>query len=122
MPTLDIGSKCAVLLPEKFINPHLTPAKGLIINQLVDRKSLILIEEVWQFKGLTNSPLNEMCTSVGSIKSDRWGWLELPHIIKDDEYIVLPAKPENVMYLTELIMEEMIKKAVESFKKINGFI
>lgn len=122
MVVLDIGSKCAVILPERFINPHITPAKGLILNQLIDKKSLVLIEEVWQFKGLTSSPLDEMCFSTGTIKSKNWGWIELPHIIKDKEYMILPTKQTEVMSLTDNIMEEMIKLAVISFKKINGFI
>ena len=120
--TFSVGSKCAVMLPRKFLNPQLTPAQGLIINRLIDSRSLILIEEVWQFKGLQTAPLAEMCFSSGSIKRGSWGWREIPELLEKDDYIVLPAGPHNLMEPTTNMLEKMIKKSVVDFKKINGFV
>lgn len=119
--TFSIGSKCAVMLPREFLNPQLTPAKGMVINRLVDSRSLILVEEVWQFKGLSTSPVTEMCTSLGSIKSESWGWKEIPEMVPEGDYIMLPALPHNLMEPSYDTVQEMIKKSVEDFKRINGF-
>ena len=120
--TFSVGSKCAVMLPREFLNPQLTPAKGLIVNRLVDSRSLILVEEVWQFKGLTSSPVSEMVTSFGSIKSENWGWKEIPELVDDGEYIMLPAETHNLMEPNLGTFEAMIRKSVQDFKKIHGFV
>ena len=83
--TFSVGSKCAVMLPREFVNPQLTPAKGLVVNRLIDSRSLILVEEVWQFKGLSSGPLSEMCTTAGAIKSENWGWKELPSMLPEGD-------------------------------------
>lgn len=120
--TFSVGSKCAVMLPREFLNPQLTPAKGLVINRLIDSRSLILVEEVWQFKGLSTSPLSEMCTSFGSIKSESWGWREVPELVDSGDYIMLPAAPHNLMEPTVTTIEAMIRKSVQDFKSIHGFV
>jgi len=120
--TFSVGSRCAVMLPRKFINPQLTPAKGLVINRLLGSKHLILVEEVWQFKGLQHSPLEEMCMPSGRIRSNNWGWREVPELLDNDEYIIVPAEPHNLMEITSASLESMIKKSVVDFKKVHGFI
>jgi len=110
------------MLPRAFVNPQLTPAKGMVVNRLIDSRSLILVEEVWQFKGLTTSPTAEMCTAFGSIRSDNWGWKEVPELVDEGEYIMLPAFPHNLMEPSHEAVQAMIKKSVEDFKRIHGFI
>ena len=119
----SIGSKCAVMLPRKFINEQLTPAKGLILNRFLDSNSLVLIEEVWQFKGFPEKVLSEMCFPSGKLKQINWGWQEVPSLMKEEgDYLVVKAQPENLMELTTFSIEEMIKKSVADFKVINGFV
>jgi len=118
----SIGSKCAVMLPRKYLNLYLTPAKGLIINRLVDRRSLVLVEEVWQFKGLSHAPLAELCFSRGGIKQVNWGWQELPQLMSEDEYLIVPAHPHNLMEPEEAVLDAMVRKSIQDFQKINGFI
>lgn len=120
--TFSVGSKCAVMLPREFLNPQVTPAKGLVVNRLVDSRSLILVEEVWQFKGLSTGPISEMCTSFGSIKSENWGWKEIPELVEKGEYLMLPAEPHNLMEPNVGTIEAMIRKSVQDFKSIHGFI
>lgn len=117
---LNVGSKCAVMLPRKLVNSQLTPAKGLIINKLLDSRSLILVEEVWQFKGLETSPLSEMCTPSGKIRTSNWGWQEVPLLMED--YLVVPAGLENMMNISTLTLENMIKKSIGDFKRIRGLV
>lgn len=117
--TLTVGTKCALMLPREFISPQLTPAKGLIINKLLDSRALVLVEEVWNFKGFSDAPLKEMCTSSGGLRQESWGWSEIPSII-DDEYIIVPAWPHNLMQPKVDILEKMITKSVADFKSING--
>lgn len=118
--TFRRGSKCAVMLPRKTINIQLTPAKGLIINQLLDSKSLVLVEEVWQFKGLETSPLSEMCISGGRIRHNNWGWMEVPKIVKKDDYLVIKAEHYNLMEPTEEVLSAMIKRSIKDFRSIRG--
>lgn len=120
--TFSVGSKCAVMLPREFINPQLTPAKGMIVNRLVDSRSLVLVEEVWQFKGFSSSPKQEMCFSDGRIKGESWGWKEIPSLIEDGEYLMLPALPHNLMEPSISVVEAMIKKSIKDFQKLNGFL
>lgn len=120
--TFSVGSKCAVMLPREFLNPQITPAKGMIVNRLVDSRSLVLVEEVWQFKGLNTGPITEMCTTFGTIKSDNWGWREIPELVETGEYLMLPAEPHNLMEPSLTTLEAMIKKSVFDFKSIHGFV
>ena len=110
------------MLPKKFINPHRTPARGLIINRLIDRKSLVLIEEVWQFKGLHHSPLTEMCFSSGRIKQVNWGWQEVPELIAKDKYLIIPAQPYNLVEPTYTALETLVRRSIQDFQEVNGFI
>lgn len=118
----SVGSRCAVMLPRKFINPQITPAKGLIVNRLLDSRTLVLVEEIWQFKGLQGAPLREMCMSSGRIRHARWGWQEVPEIIEEEEYIILPAMPHNLIEPSAPMIEKMIKKSIVDFKSVHGFI
>ena len=120
--TFSVGSKCAVMLPRKFLNPQLTPAKGLIVNHLVDSRSLVLIEEVWQFNGFSDAPLSEMCMSTGRVRSNCWGWQEIPKVLDDDEYIILPVNSHNLMEPSISMVEAMIRKSVADFKRVHGFV
>ncbi len=122
MAAPPVGSKCALMLPKEFINPQRTPARGLVINRLVDRKSLILVEEVWQFTGLHRAPLKEMCFSSGRIRQVNWGWQEVPELILGGEYIIIPARPHNVMEPTAATVEAMIRRSIRDFQEINGFV
>jgi len=110
------------MLPRKFLNPQMTPATGLIINKMVDKSSLVLIEEVWQFHGFPDVSLTEMCFPSGNIKQMNWGWQELPSLINPDEYLVIPAKPHNLMKPGSVTLNAMIQKSIMDFKELNGFI
>lgn len=119
----SVGSKCALMLPRKLINEQLTPAKGLVINKLVDSRSLILVEEVWQFKGFPSAPLTEKVFSSGSLRHHNWGWQEVPNLFANEEdYLVLPAQAHNLMDAGAATLEAMIKKSVADFKRINNLI
>lgn len=120
--TFCIGNRCAVMLPRKFINPQVTPAKGLIINTLLDGSCLILVEEVWQFKGLKTSPLSEMCLPSGRIRQANWGWQEVPSLVKDDDYLMLPAQKHNLMEISGNILDKMIEKSIIDFRDLNSVI
>jgi hypothetical protein len=120
--TFSIGSKCALMLQRKIINKHLTPAKGLILNKLLGSRSLVLVEEVWQFKGLTNAPLQSMCYDNGSIKHHRWGWAEVPSLLEDNDYLILTMPDEKLSQINSTVLESMIKKSVTDFREINDFI
>lgn len=122
MVTPFVGLKCALMLPKKFINPQRTPARGLVINRLVDRKSLILVEEIWQFMGPRQAPLTEMCFSSGRIRQANWGWQEVPELVEGDKYIIVPAQPHNLMEPTTAMVEAMICRSIRDFQEINGFI
>lgn len=117
---LNVGMQCAVMLPRKFINPQLTPAKGIIVNKLINRKVLILIEEIWQFKGWREAPLGEQCLPSGKIRGDYWGWQEIPNIIKDKDYLVVPAQPHNIMKINYATLDKMIEKSILDFKQVHG--
>lgn len=118
VPALDIGSKCAFILPQKFINPHITPATGLIINRFVNLKSLVLVEEVWQFKGLMESPRQGMINSH-RLKSTSWGWQAIPEIVKkENDYIMVELMPESIMVPSQKILDDIISKAIEDFFRI----
>ena len=120
---LNVGSKCALMLPRDFINPQLTPAKGMVINKLVDSRHLVLVEEVWQFKGVTpQKPTKEMCFSTGDIKHSNWGWKEIPELVEDDSYIILPTFPHNLMEPKIDTIEAMIKRSIRDFKSVHGFV
>lgn len=122
MVTPPIGSKCALMLPKKFINPQRTPARGLVINLLVDRKALVLIEEIWQFTGPQRAPLAEMCFPSGHIRQINWGWQEVPEVVERDTYIIVPAQPHNLMKPTAAAIELMIGHSIRDFQEINGLI
>ena len=83
--TLDVGSKCAILLPQRFISPYVSPAKGLILNRLMGSKSLVLVEEVWQILGLKvgqDVPYEEVCfPEEKRIRHSAWGWQEIPELL-----------------------------------------
>jgi hypothetical protein len=121
MTTLTVGAKCAVMLPQKLVNTQITPAKGMVINRLLDSRSLILVEEIWQFKGLKRAPITEMIKPDGKIKHNSWGWREVPQILEQGDYLVLPAWPHNIMELKQHILDAMIKKSIADFKRLNGF-
>lgn len=107
MATPDIGSKCVVLLPQKFVNPQITPAKGLVVNKLPDKRRIILIEEVWQI----------------SKSFTQWGWEEVPKILKEDrKSLAIPAPPENVAEPKLFILEAMIKRSIADFKRIYDLV
>jgi hypothetical protein len=120
--SFSIGSKCAVMLPREFLNPQITPATGLVINRLVDSRSLVLVEEVWQFKGFVDSPQEEVCFQSGRIKSENWGWREIPEIVAEGDYIMLPAFPHNLMEPNSSVLEAMIKKSIRDFQQLNGYL
>lgn len=121
--SFSIGSRCALMLPRKFANQQVTPAKGLIINRLIDSRSLVLVEEVWQFKGLDEAPLEEKCfPRTGRIKSERWGWLEVPSFMNQEEYLILPVQLTNIMEPHPFTLEAMIKKSIEDFAHLNKFL
>lgn len=120
--TFSVGSRCAVMLPRKFLNAQVTPAKGLVINRLIDSRSLVLVEEVWQFSGLEHAPLEEMCFPSGRIRQSNWGWYEVPEILEDDDYLVVPAAPHNMMPPSPNTLEVMIRQSIADFKNINGFV
>jgi hypothetical protein len=118
--TLGSGSKCAVLLPQKIVNAQITPAKGLIINRSLSMKSVVLIEEVWQFKGLETSPLSEMCLSPGKIREANWGWQEIPAILnKINEYLLVEVFAHDIFPLTPSVLDEMISKSIAEFLTIH---
>lgn len=112
---LDIGSKCSVLLPEKFINPHKTPAKGMVINKLLGLKCLVLLEEVWQFNGLI--PTEDDILS--------WGWEPVPRLLKDHKkktHLLFSEDSTKVYSIGTDILGNLIQASVISFKEVNGFI
>lgn len=121
MVTLSVGKKCAVMLPKEFINPQKTPATGLIINQLVDSKRLVLIEEVWQFKGFPIEKLSEMCFPSGRIKHNNWGWKAIPSMVAPGKYIIIPVPLSNLMEPNSHILNALIKESIADFKRIYGF-
>lgn len=117
----SIGSKCAIMLPREFINVQLTPAKGMVINRLVGNRSLILVEEVWQFDGFPDATLSEMCfPKTGRIRDSRWGWAEVPTFLANEDYLIVPAEPTNMMAPSESTFTAMIKKSIQDFKEINN--
>jgi hypothetical protein len=121
--SFSIGTRCAVMLPRKFVNQQVTPATGLIINRLVDSTSLVLVEEVWQFKGLETDPLEDKCfPSTGRIKSEKWGWLEVPSFMEQEEYLILPVQPTSMMEPHPFTLEAMIKKSIEDFTHLNKYL
>ncbi len=118
--TLSVGSKCALMLPQKFVNPHLTPAVGLIINRFVNTKSLVLVEEVWQFKGLAEDIENLGITKSGKIKSSSWGWQAIPEITKkENEYLMIEVLPSNIINPSNKVLDHIIQKAIEDFFRVN---
>lgn len=119
----NVGSKCGIMLPRELINQQVTPAKGLIVNRLIGNKSLVLVEEVWKFKGFPDSPLEEKCfPRTGRIKDSMWGWEEMPTFLKKDDYLIVPAEPENMMMPTETMFTAMIKKSIQDFKTLNSLV
>lgn len=119
--TFSIGSKCAIMLPREVMNEQLTPAKGMVINKLVGNGSLVLVEEVWQFKGFSDAPLTEMCfPKTGRIKTTQWGWLEIPAVMAQDEYLIVPATPDNMMIPSHDMFTAMIKRSIQDFKEIKN--
>lgn len=119
--TFSIGSKCAIMLPREIMNEQLTPAKGMVINRLVGNGSLILVEEVWQFKGLSDAPLTEMCfPKTGRIRTSQWGWLEVPSFMEESEYLIVPASPNHMMVPSQDMFTAMIKKSIQDFKEIKS--
>lgn len=117
----SVGSKCAIMLPRLMINSQLTPAKGMVINRLVGNRSLVLVEEVWQFKGFPNAELTEMCfPKTGRIKYSQWGWEEVPSFMEEEEYLIVPTQPTNMMIASETMFTAMIKKSIQDFKVINS--
>ncbi len=119
MLTMSVGSKCAFVLPQKFINPHITPAIGLIINRFINTKSLVLVEEVWQFKGLKED-IKMGVFSSGRIKSNHWGWQAIPEITKDaNEYMLVELFPDSIMVPSKNVLDSIISKAVEDFFRVN---
>lgn len=117
--TFSVGSKCAVMLPQEVFNQQLTPAKGMVINRLLDSSTLVLVEEVWQFKGFPDSPLNEMCFPGGDIRKVNWGWQEVPNVI-EEEYLIINPKPFKMMMPSEAVLEALIKRSIADFKRIKG--
>jgi len=116
-----VGDKCAVMLPKDFINSQLTPAKGLIVNKFIDSRSLVLVEEVWQFKGFPDAALSEKIFPSGRIRSNSWGWLEVPNLVeKENDYLVVKAYPDNLMLPTTEALEALVKRSISSFKTIYG--
>lgn len=119
--TFSIGSKCAIMLPRELMNEQLTPAKGMIINRLVGDGSLILVEEVWQFKGFPDAPLTEMCfPKTGRIKNSQWGWLEVPSFMEKSKYLIVPASRTHMMLPSQEMFTAMIKKSIQDFKDIKN--
>jgi hypothetical protein len=117
--TLSVGSKCAFVLPQKFVNPHITPAIGLIINRFVNMKSLVLVEEVWQFKGLPEDS-NLGVLSPGKIRSNSWGWQAIPQITKKaDEYLMVELLPESIMVPSKKTLDDIIAEAVADFFRVS---
>jgi hypothetical protein len=109
------------MLPREFINEQLTPAKGMVINRLVGNRSLILVEEVWQFDGLPDATLSEMCfPKTARIRDSRWGWAEVPSFMPQEDYLIVPAAPTNIMMPSEPMFTAMIKKSIQDFKEINS--
>lgn len=120
MLTLDIGSKCSALLPQKIINPQITPAKGLIINHLLGSKLLVLVEEVWQFLDVgwgEEFPLEKAVFISGKrIRSDKWGWKTIPELTgKPDEYFLVELFPRSVYSTKQEILDEMIHASINDF-------
>jgi hypothetical protein len=119
----SVGSKCAIMLPRELINEQLTPARGMVINRLVGNRSLILVEEVWQFKGFPESTLSEMCfPKTGRIRDSKWGWAEVPSFLEEEDYLIVPAEPVNMMVPSEKIFTAMIKRSIQDFKEINKLV
>src|SRR6188508_2479762 len=99
--TLDVGSKCAILLPQRFISPYVSPAKGLILNRLMGSKSLVLVEEVWQILGLKvgqDVPYEEVCfPEEKRIRHSAWGWQEIPELLNDpQDYLLVEVFPRSI--------------------------
>lgn len=122
--TFGVGSKCAVILPQKFINPHLTPAKGIIVNRLIDSRSLILVEEVWQVLGLKigdSFDFEETCfLEDRRIRHNKWGWQEVPQIIKDPaEYLLVEVLPTEINPISEVVLDGMIRRCINDFFEVN---
>jgi len=89
---------------------------------MLGSKTLILVEEVWQFKGLDGASLNEKCMPSGRIRRNNWGWHVVPELMESvEEYLVVPAEPLNLMKINEPTLEAMIKKSIADFQRINGF-
>lgn len=121
--TFSVGSRCALMLPRKLINQQLTPAKGIIINRLVDNRSLVLIEEVWQFKGLATSPIEDKIPKVANnIKSHNWGWVEVPNVIVKKDYLVLPVQTVNMMNTDNNTLKAMVSMSIKDFTELNKFL
>jgi hypothetical protein len=111
------------MLPRKFVNQQITPARGMVINRLVDSRSLILVEQVWQFKGLETAPIAEkIFPNTGRIRDTNWGWLEVPNLLEEKEYLILPVQSENMMEPTSIMLTAMIKKSIDDFKDLNSYL
>jgi hypothetical protein len=115
--TASVGQKCAVLLPNNFFNLQATPSTGIIIKRTLDRGAVVLIEEVWQFFGLETESIEEKISVYGSLRQERWGWVEIPRIT--DKVMVINVKPELVKEVKPHILEGMIHTSVSEFKRIN---
>lgn len=117
----SVGSKCAVMLPRELINEQVTPAKGMVINRLVGDRSLILVEEVWQFKGIPEPTLGDMFSiKMGRVRDTLWGWEEVPRFRNLEDYLIIPAQLHNMMNQSADIFTAMIKKSIQDFKSINN--
>lgn len=92
---VTIGDRCLLLLPRQFITPHKTAGKGLITNILLDRNFLILIEEIWHYKF--------------------FGWVEVPHVLKERDYLFTSASPNNVKTISEIHLDNFTQLTLRDY-------
>lgn len=116
MIAFDVGSKCALLLPQKIVAGHKTPAKGLIIKSEPPSKATLLVEEVWTFKGPEQSAAEEKFLANGSLRTINWDWVEAPQILKDKDYVIFKTNYTKLFSITEDILDALIKMAVMDLK------
>ena len=113
MTNFTIGSHCAIVLPNNYLNIQKTPAKGLVANILLDNSHLILIEEVWQARHTTR-------TSVSvreELEKPTLGWYEVPWLIKSG-CILMPAKENDLFFPSKNTLDRLIKEALEDIARI----
>jgi len=100
MTLIQVGSKCALLLPKHFIYPHKTPAKGLVTNILLDSSALVLVEEVWRLDKNLDVALT--------------GWLEAPKVIGHN-YLMLPINCNNLLIPSNEVLSLLINFSIKDY-------